>query len=71
MHIFALAFFFSCSLPQPSSSFVSVVPVSTQDFALDHLEELQADHYKVVDHLLADLDHLLIHIQCSGKYSES
>ena len=45
-----------------------MVLVSTEDFALDRLEELQRDHYKVVGHHLADLDNLLIRIQCSGKY---
>ena len=69
--IICLIFFFSRSLPQPSSSFISVVLVSTQDVAFDRLEELEGDHYKVVDHLLAVLDNLLIHIQCSGKCSES
>ena len=67
VHLHIWLILFTCSLPQPSSSFVSLVLVSTEVFALDRLEELQRDHYKVVDHLLADLDNLFIHLQCSSK----
>lgn len=47
---------------RPAHSFLWYLsPLKT---SLDRLEELQRDHCKGVDHLLADLDNLLVHIQC-------